>query len=608
MTDDATTQCLAIISDAAKQKKLSDAAVENIQRWLKEPQYAPYADSICELINKQDFAELDRLFWEVIAFGTGGRRGPMSDFGSATINPRTIAESAHGLATYLKQSGEQKSGRAVVTCDTRNRSDEFSRLTASVLAAHGLHVYYFEQARSTPELSFAVRHLGCDIGVMITASHNPPADNGFKAYWNSGGQVLPPHDKGIVDSVYTAGEIPQLDFDQAVRQGCIELVGREIDAAYHQAVLELSLSKNRELNAVYTPLHGVGETACFEILKQAGFEGVEILECQREQNGNFPHVDQHMPNPERVEVFQQGIERAKETGASLILASDPDADRLGVCVRDRAGDFVHLTGNQIGTLIVDHILRHRDEAGTLSEKHFVVETLVTTPLIGELARSYNLRVIDDLLVGFKYIGEAIDQYGPEYFVFGAEESLGFLAGSYARDKDAGIASLYLCEAAADLQVQGKSLLDRLDEIYHQHGYFLEGQISKVCTGSSGKAQIDALMTSFRTDPPTKLAGISLLAVRDYAQNEKRELPGNTRLEEIAHPVGNLLFFDSKPGPVTIRVAVRPSGTEPKIKFYLFVRTEPDIENLDATREQAAQTYQQLERDLLSWIDSNLEPR
>ncbi len=606
MTDTDTTQCLEMIAAAAQQNKLTAGAVENITRWLTQPQYAQYADAICELINEQEFAKLDRLFWEVIAFGTGGRRGLMSDFGSATINPRTIAESAHGLATYLKQSGEQKSGKAVITCDTRNRSDEFARLTASVLAAHGLHVYYFEQARSTPELSFAVRHLNCDLGVMITASHNPPADNGFKAYWNSGGQVLPPHDKGIVDCVYTAGEIPQVDFDQAVQAGNIEMIGSELDVAYHHAVLEMSLSINRDLNAIYTPLHGVGETVCYEILKQAGFEGVEILECQREQNGNFPNVDQHMPNPERVEVFQQSIERAKETGASVILASDPDADRLGVCVRNQSGDFIHLTGNQTGTLIVDHILRHRKAAGTLSEKHFVVETLVTTPLIGELAKSYKLQVIDDLLVGFKYIGEAIDKYGPEYFVFGAEESLGFLAGTFARDKDAGIASLYLCEAAADLQAEGKSLLDRLDEIYQQHDYFLEGQISKVCTGSSGKAQIDALMATFRTTPPTELAGISLASVRDYDQNEKRELPGNKQIEKIPQPCGNLLFFDSEPGPINIHIAVRPSGTEPKIKFYLFVRATVDPGELEAVKDKAAQTYQQIKQDLLAWIESKLD--
>ena len=605
MTDSRIAPCLQTVTEAAQQNKLSAGAVENITRWLTSPQYADYTDSICQLIEKRDFEELDRLFWEVIAFGTGGRRGPMADFGSATINPRTIAESAHGLATYLKQSGEQKNGKAVVTCDSRNRSKEFSRLTASVLAAHGLHVYYFEQARSTPELSFAVRHLECDIGVMITASHNPPSDNGFKAYWNTGGQVLPPHDKGIVDSVYNAVDIPQVDFDQAVQAGKIELIGSEIDAAYHQAVLNMSLSGNRNLNAIYTPLHGVGETACYAILKQAGFEGIEILESQREPNGNFPNVDQQMPNPERVEVFREGIARAKETGASVILASDPDADRLGVCVRDRAGEFVHLTGNQIGTLIVDHILRNRDAAGTLSEKHFVVETLVTTPLIAELARSYQLRVIDDLLVGFKYIGEAIDKYGPEYFVFGAEESLGFLAGTYARDKDAGIASLYLSEAAADLQSEGKSLLDRLDEIYQQHGYFLEGQVSKVCTGSSGKAQIDELMSTFRNDSPTELAGLSLASVRDYGQNEKRELPKNSPTEKIPQPCGNLLFFDSEPGPLSIHIAVRPSGTEPKIKFYLFVRQAVESVELETVKEQAARTYDQLKQELLAWIESKL---
>lgn len=606
MTESCIEKTLETIAIAVEDGELTLETSVNVKRWLTEPQYARYAQPIGQLVDSKDFTELDRLFWEVIAFGTGGRRGRMSEFGSATINSRTIAESAHGLAIYLKQSGEQKSGKAVVTCDSRNRSVEFSRLTASVFAAHGLHVYFFEQARSTPELSFAVRHLNCDIGVMISASHNPPADNGFKAYWNTGGQVLPPHDKGIVDCVYDAGEIPQIDFDQAVQDGKIELIGTEIDTAYHNAVLEMSLSDHRDLCAVYTPLHGVGETACYEILKKAGFEGIEILASQREPNGNFPNVDQHMPNPERTEVFQQGIERAKEIGASVILASDPDADRLGVCVRDNSGEFVHLTGNQIGTLIVDHILRKRDAAGSLSAEHFVVETLVTTPLIGELAKSYQVRIVDDLLVGFKFIGDAIDRLGPEKFVFGAEESLGFLAGVYARDKDAGIASLYLAEAAADLQCEGKTLLDRLDEIYQQHGYFLEGQVSKVCTGSSGKAQIDALMSKFREDPPVELAGVSLAAVRDYSQNEKRSLPGNEHAEKIAEPCGNLLFFDSQPGPTSIKIAVRPSGTEPKIKFYLFVRSAVGLGELDAVKQQAKQTYEQLQQELLSWVEAQLD--
>ncbi len=598
-------KCLQSVTQAARQGQLTAGAVTNLTRWLSEPHYARYHEGLCGMIEAEQFNELDSLFWEVIAFGTGGRRGPMAEFGSATINPRTIAESAHGLATYLKRSGEWKSGKAVVACDTRNGSREFARLTASVFAAHGMTVYFFPQARSTPELSFAVRHLGCDTGVMITASHNPPADNGFKAYWNTGGQVLPPHDKGIVDCVYDAGEIPQADFDQSIESSSIRLLGPELDEAYHQAVLAMSLSDERRLEAIYTPLHGVGETVCYQVLQQAGFHGVKILECQREQNGNFPNVDQHMPNPERFEVFREAIAEANKTGAGLLLASDPDADRLGVCVRNRAGDFVHLTGNQIGTLILDYILRRRQAAGTLSRDHFVVETMVTTPLIGELARDYGLKVIDDLLVGFKYIGEAMDLNGPDRFVFGAEESLGFLAGTYARDKDAGIAALYLCESAAELGQQGKSLLDRLDELYVEFGFFLEGQKSQVCTGSSGKAQINALMQAFRGSPPTALAGIPLQQVRDYGTHEIRGLPDNRKTSDLPKPRGDLLFLESMPGSTTARIAVRPSGTEPKIKFYIFVRSQLNGAGLEATKTQTQLHYQKIQTDLMTWIETQL---
>ncbi len=606
MLDNARLEaCLQEVSEAGTAGKLTAGAVVNLTRWLQEPQYAEYQPALAEMIEQDEFMELDALYWEVIAFGTGGRRGPMAALGSATINPRTIAESAHGLATYLRQSGEWNSGKAVIAYDTRNQSDVFARLTAQVLAAHGMTVYFYPQPRSTPALSFSVRHLGCDLGVMITASHNPPADNGFKAYWNTGGQVLPPHDKGIVDCVYDAGNIPLVDFEEAVLAGKIVLLEASLDEAYFRAVLAMSLTDCRKLDAIYTPLHGVGETVCYEVLQRAGFLGVQILECQRNQDGNFPNVDQHMPNPERFAVFQEAIEEAERTRAGLILASDPDADRLGVCVRNSAGNFVHLTGNQIGTLILDYILRKRAAAGTLSPEHFVVETMVTTPLIGELARAHELRVIDDLLVGFKYIGEAIDQHGPDLFVFGAEESLGFLAGTYARDKDAGIAAMYLCEAAAELAQQRQTLLDRLEEIYQEHGFYLEGQISQVCMGASGKAQINALMEAFRDEPPLELAGIPLNRVRDYGTHEIRGLPDNQKIADLPNPQGNLLFLESASGPTTIRVAVRPSGTEPKIKFYVFLTSQLNGASLSEVRELSEQRYARLQADLNSWIQQHL---
>ena len=426
------TDAMKKITAAADSGRLSAGSVNNLQRWLKEPQYRQYVPRICELIDAEQFDDLDAMFWEVLPFGTGGRRGRMAELGSATINVRTIAESAHGLAVYLQKVKGTTAGRAVIAHDTRHRSPEFAKLTATTLAAHGLTVFFFESHRSTPELSFAVRQLKCDVGVVITASHNPPSDNGFKAYWSSGGQILSPHDQGIIDCVDEAAEIPTVDFDEAVAAEKIRMIGDDIDRDFVAAVTSLSLSDARDIPAVYSSMHGVGETSVYKVIRAAGFDGVEIFEPHRAADGGFPNVPDNFPNPERKVVFDPIVPRAREIGAEVILASDPDADRLGVVVCGKNGETEHLSGNRIGTLLVDYILRKRSAAtkvavslrepfadgtrrvpATLSPEHYVVETLVTTPLIGAIARSHDVRVIDDLLVGFKYIGGTMDEQGPE---------------------------------------------------------------------------------------------------------------------------------------------------------------------------------------------------
>ncbi|MFK7779226.1 MAG: phospho-sugar mutase, partial [Gimesia sp.] len=308
-------QSIEIARNAVSEKQLSESAFTNLEKWLTEPQYACYQSSLLKLLESKDFGTLDTYFWEVIPFGTGGRRGLMSDFGSATINERTIAESAHGLVAYFKKFANTSSGKAAIAYDSRINSERFARIAATVMAAHGLTVYFYKIPRSTPELSFAVRHLGCDVGAMITASHNPPSDNGFKAYWSTGGQVLPPHDQGIIDEVYQATEIPTIDFDDAVEQGLIKLIDEDVASEYRRAVVEHSHSTCRDLNGLFTPLHGVGETSVFHVLKQAGFDQIQCFEPQCEQNGEFPNVPDHMPNPERTEVYQPAIELAKVTGA-----------------------------------------------------------------------------------------------------------------------------------------------------------------------------------------------------------------------------------------------------------------------------------------------------
>ncbi|MEM9701775.1 MAG: phospho-sugar mutase [Planctomycetota bacterium] len=606
------------LSAAVERGELSAGAAENAAKALADPHRSNSQAAIQALIDAGDWAELDALYFEIIPFGTGGRRGRMSDHGTATMNPRTVAESADGLARYLAEQFPEKAAKrgglkAVVAHDTRNRSEEFARLTATTLAARGVRTFVFRGYRSTPELSFAVRRLGCDAGVVISASHNPPSDNGFKAYWNNGAQVLPPHDRGIIDAVYASGEIPTLDFDDGVDDCLIEVIGEQVDSAYTSAVADLSLSSNRDVSAVFTSLHGVGVTNVFNVLDRAGFRGVELLDSQRNPDGNFPTVDANFPNPERIEVYGPAIERAKEIDADLVLATDPDSDRLGVCARIRPddgadGEYVHISGNRVGSLICDHVLRKRSQQGTLPTGGYVVETLVTTRLIGAIAKAAGVRVIDDLLVGFKYIGQTMDQQGPDEFVFGTEESLGYLAGQYARDKDAAIAALYVMELAASLKGSGKTLHDRLDELFIEHGYHTEGQVSERLPGSGGREITAKLMAAFRSSPPTALGGVALSKVNDYGEHEVRSLPANQRIEALPQPDGNLLIFEggSDTGPA-VRVAVRPSGTEPKVKFYTFA-TAPvsDAEALPGVKTATDAVQSAVQGDLSAWVAETLK--
>ncbi|MHC4877825.1 MAG: phospho-sugar mutase [Planctomycetota bacterium] len=621
-TPDATTQELTtLINDAVSAESITETTGQLITRWVSESQFGEYRDAISEKVREGAWKELEACFWEEIPFGTGGRRGPMSEFGSATINTRTIAESAHGLAAYYKEASGQATGRAAVSHDSRNRSREFAELTACVLAGHGLKVFLFEDIRSTPELSFAVRHLNADVGVMISASHNPPADNGFKAYWSSGGQVTAPHDKGIINCVYEAKEIPTVELSAAIEAGQIEIIGEDVDAAYTDALLKLSLSTSRELKAIYSPLHGVGETSCFRVLQAAGFDGISIFEPHRAADGNFPNVPNQLPNPENPKVFEPIIEQARQQDIGLILASDPDADRIAAVVRPTGGDeYVPLTGNQIGALLTDYVIRKRNAArppidgaqgnpftSPLTSDHFVVETLVTTQLTAEIARTNGLQVVDNLLVGFKYIGETMDQRGAEHFVFGTEESLGYLAGDYARDKDAAIAALYLSELAAEMAADGRTLLDQLDDLYAQYGYYAERQMNQYAYGPAGKALITGLMEELRSNPPAEVGGVTLASVHDYGSHEIRELPANTKTEDLPSPQGNLLIFRGTHDECRIRFATRPSGTEPKIKFYLFAEPNgPAGDELAAQRAATDARLDAFEQALAAWIEPKLQ--
>ena len=664
--EDSVAPALSLVDAAVTLGRLTPEAARNLSRWLTEPHYAEYRERILNLIRREDFSELNRLFWERLPFGTGGRRGPMSDFGSATINDRTIAESAHGLAVYVKRwcdtqaaallangsslppsprRGGQGRGddegsatarvdwktvdysastgeathaaplpntphrreetrelRAAVAFDSRHRSHEFARRTACVLAAHGFQVFFFPEPRATPELSFAVIAESCHTGVVISASHNPPSDNGFKAYWSTGGQILPPHDAGIIECVDAATEIPSIDFDTAVSDGRIKLLDDHMDRAYVSAVCLQSLSSARDIRALYTPLHGVGESSVYRVVQQLGFTGVSIFEPQRTLDGSFPNVPDHLPNPERPEVFAPAIAHAQQTGAELVLASDPDADRMAVAVRDRSGEFVCLTGNQLGALLTDHVLSHRTANGSLTPDHFIIETLVTTPLVAAIGHHYGVKVVRDVLVGFKHIAREIDVHGPHRFVFATEESIGFMAGDYCRDKDAAVGAIFVLELAAELKQRGQTLLDHLDELYTRHGVYVEQSVSIMSPGPTGHARIERIMQAMRLAPPAVCDPACWDRVCDYDRHEVRTLPTNTKSGDLIEPSSNLLIFEGEATDCRVTLAARPSGTEPKIKFYGFVHTDA-LPDLATAKRRATECASSVMTAMQRWVGS-----
>jgi phosphoglucomutase/phosphomannomutase len=591
-------RAMAALQQATAEGKLSAGAAANIGRWLNEPRYARYAPEVARHLVEGKWRELDDAFWTVIPFGTGGRRGKMYPIGSNAINDRTIGESAQGLAEYIKLlSGPNAPLACAIAYDTRHNSRHFAELCAGIMVANGFRVYFLDDYRSTPELSYLVRAKGCACGIMVTASHNPPSDNAVKVYGASGGQLVPPHDTAVIERVEAVTDIRQADFAQAVADGQVVLCMCEIDEAYQREVVAQGFPGPREIKIIYSPLHGVGEASVRPALEAAGFADVEVFGPHREPSGDFPNVPGHVSNPENPRVFDAIIERAKAAGAELILATDPDCDRLGCAAplaRDPRGAWATFTGNQIGALLADFVLEQRQRAGTLSAEHYIVKTLVTSELTRRIADSYGVKTEGNLQVGFKWIGQIMDQRGPDKFVFGTEESHGYLVGQYARDKDGAVASLLMAQLAAAVKAQGKSLHEKLEALYWQHGYHEEGQINLFMEGSQGMARMQALMEVLRSSPPAELAGIPVAQSRDYMSNTVRTANGTA--SPLAGPPGNMVIFDlAEKGNY---VAVRPSGTEPKVKFYTFAFVPAEqLADLSDTRRETAERTQQLEADL-----------
>ncbi|MCC9609634.1 phospho-sugar mutase [Blastopirellula sp. JC732] len=564
---------LSQIQGAVAAEKVTASAAENIKIWLTQSRYATYASQVAELIKKEEWQALDDAFWTVIPFGTGGRRGRMYPIGSNAINERTIGESAQGLASYVKETVEGPLSCGIAY-DTRHRSREFAELCARIMVANGIKVYFLDDYRSTPELSFLVRYKKCSCGIMVTASHNPPSDNAVKVYWSTGGQVLPPHDKAIIDRVMNVEELPlEVNFDDAVASGNVEICTAEVDAAFIENVKGQRFAGPRDLKLIYSPLHGVGASAVIPALKADGFTDVEIYGPHAEPNGDFPNVPGHVSNPENPQVFDAIIERAKEAGAEFVLATDPDCDRVGCAApvtSDLQGEWRTFNGNQIGALLCDYVLSKKKAGGGVAADNYVIKTLVTTEMVRRIADSYGVKTYGNLQVGFKYIGGTMDEVGPDNFLFGCEESHGYLVGQYARDKDAAVASMLLCELAADCKANGQTLHEKMESLWWQHGYHAEHLLNQKMEGSEGMANMKKLMAKFREQPPNSLGGLKLLRVRDYkndvivsAAGEKSPLNG---------PPGDMVILDLEEGNY---VAVRPSGTEPKVKFYMFTYVEPE---------------------------------
>lgn len=606
MSAESIQQSLAAVEKAVSDRSLAAAAAENIRAWLTEDRYASYRDQVIEHISDGKWQKLDDVFWTIIPFGTGGRRGRMYPIGSNAINDRTIGESAQGLADYVVEfSGGNKQLSCAIAYDTRHKSRHFTELCAGIMVAAGFKVYLLDDYRATPQLSFAVREKDCDCGIMVTASHNPPSDNAVKVYWSSGAQILPPHDKAIIDRVMSCQEIRSVPFAEALADGRIELVTDEIDKAYFDAVAECAFPGPREVKILYSPLHGVGAAAVVPVLERDGFTDVEVYEPHKEPSGDFPNVPGHVSNPENAVIFEQPIKYAQQTMADLILATDPDCDRIGCAApmtTDPKGPWRTFNGNEIGAMLAEYVLSKRSAAASLTPQHYVVKTLVTTELIRRIAESYDVRCEGDLLVGFKYIAEVIDREGPDHFVFGTEESHGYLVGQYCRDKDGAVACMLMSELAAELKNKQISMHEYLFKLFRKHGYHRETLINLVMEGSEGMAAMQRLMKSFRQSPPESLAGIKIAKVRDYAAGTTTTV-GSDQTEPLAGPTGDLIILDlDEPGNY---VAVRPSGTEPKIKLYVFTRLSiEESENLSKATQTLAARLETLEADVRQYAKSN----
>jgi phosphoglucomutase len=545
---------------------IMDAAIqEKVEVWLNGNYDRATQDEIMRL-QKENPNELNESFYRNLEFGTGGLRGIMG-VGTNRINKYTVGMATQGFANYLKASFVGKEVRVAIAHDSRNNSRFFAETTANVFAANGIKVFLFQSLRPTPELSFAIRHLRCQGGVVCTASHNPKEYNGYKAYWDDGGQLVPPHDDNVIREVEKIAGIDAVKWGGG--ESNITMIGRDLDEAYIGMVHNLSvypevIERQHNLRIVYTPIHGAGIKLVPEVLQRFGFTNVHVVDEQATPDGNFPTVI--YPNPEESEAMSIGLRKAQQIDADILLGTDPDADRVGIGVKDKRGSWVLMNGNQTATLAFNYMIEARKAKGIASPNDMVVKTIVTTDLIDEIAWRNNISCYN-VLTGFKYIAELIkEKEGRENYVVGGEESYGLMIGSQVRDKDAVSAVALLCEMAAYEKDKGRSLYDKLIDLYVEYGFYKENLISITKKGMNGQKEIAEMMSAYRSQPPVAINGSPVIQLLDYEMGTGRHLQtGETWQLEL--PQSNVLQFILEDGS---KISARPSGTEPKIKFYFSV--------------------------------------
>ena len=548
--------------------------LEKYEFWLASEAFDDETKAELEAI-RGDEKEIKERFYKDLEFGTGGLRGIIGA-GTNRMNKYTVGKATQGLASYiLKNNPDGAKMGVAIAYDSRNMSPEFAERAALVLNANGIKSYIFDELRPTPELSYAVRSLGCTAGIVVTASHNPPEYNGYKVYWADGAQVVAPKDRGIIEEVNAVADfadIKTIDKEEAVKAGLFNVIGSDIDDGFVNAVLEQAVrpeevKKAEDMVIVYTPLHGTGNKPVRRVLKEAGFKNVFVVPQQELPDKNFSTVG--YPNPEDPKAFTLAIELAKEKNADIVVGTDPDADRIGVVIKDKDGGYSVMTGNMTGALLTEYVLGGRKEKGRLPKNAAVIKTIVTTEMVRAIAENYDAQLIE-VLTGFKYIGEKIKQFEEDNsrtFVFGFEESYGCLSGTYARDKDAVGAAMLVCEMAAYYKNRGMTLYDALNELYEKYGVYREGVKSVTLKGIDGAEQIQKIMAYLRANMPIEFAGHRTIWKKDYKTKEFVNIAtGET--EESTLPVSDVLYYNLEDGAW---LCVRPSGTEPKIKFYMGVR-------------------------------------